>query len=312
MDKCLKNYFKFYNDSCWIDSLFVALFHNSSSIIKNFVTNLKLNNININTSEEKGEKIINEIKTIYKYLNTDENHLYDTSHLYLETDKEHKTNNNIRKLLNDHLNLNVDVDNIGNYDDFEKDNNSMDLLKYLFFYIFDTNSSNNITNYSWNYNDFKINKYNSLRNEYTNEYNIQPEYKNINFIKFIHNMNECSNLKNYKFEELNKLDKLSLHSIIAHDGDHYICYYKCSNKWYKYDDLGLEEYRVDGRIAFRTKLIGEFEHVMKDYHKIIETKFNKLNKNRKLEFILLYLKTNKIQKLKELVDNHFEKLKNLL
>jgi len=321
MDKCLKKYFKFNNDSCWIDSLFVALFHNSSSLIKNFVTNLKLNYV-INKSLEEinlGTKIIDKIKNKYNYLNSDKTdliHNTNKSFQYLVTEPYiHETNNNIRKLLNEHLKLiqtsnKINPNDNSFYDDFCKSNNSMDLLKYLFYYIFDTNSSNNITCYSWKYDDYINNNYNQLRNYFTNENINLPEYKNINFIHFIHNMEKYSDLKNYKLKELNNL---FLHSIIAYDAKHYICYYKCNNKWYKYDDLGIEEYREEGKLVFRTKLIGELEDIMKDYHDIIEKEYKKEYKKYRLQLTLLYLKNepNKIQKLKELIDNHFDRLKNL-
>jgi len=293
MSYCLKQYFKFHNESCWIDSLFVALFHNSSYLIEDFVKNLKLNNINESYKEiNLGNKIIDEIKNIYKKLNKDE-----------DEDKVHNTNNIIRKLLNDHLILmktsrKVDVSE-HYYNSFESvTNNSVDLLKYLFYYIFDTNSSNKITSYYSNFYDYMNNK--NMLNYHTNTPDESPEYKNINFINLAHKMSNYESLLEYKLKD--KLDNLSLHSIIANVKSHYICYYKCEDEWYKYDDMGIEQYRKDGKFTDRTILIGNLEDVMKDYHNIIKKKneeleSKKINTKIGLEIILLYLDLGQRQRL---------------
>ena len=271
MSYCLKPYFKFYSNSCWIDSLFVALFHNNNSLIEDFVKKLELNTKNTNDDEkEVGDQIIKEIKDIF----------YNIHNTSLD-----KTCRNIRNLLNSHLNLmrqsNKIIDN--NYFSFiSVHNNSIDLLKYLFFHIFDINSSNNITSYSWNYNNYSNNNYNSIQNNHTNIFGDKPIYKNINFINLIHNMSNYSSLKDYNLKE--ELDNLSLHSIIAHIGDHYICYYKCYNEWYIYDDLG-----INGQADNRTQKIGDLKNVMKNYHDKIEKKKDGKNDERQLQLILLYL-----------------------
>ena len=278
---CLKPYFKFNSNSCWIDSLFVSLFHNENILIGNFVNNLKLNNVINITSEQKkiGQDIINEI------INT-----YDNINIF----SINETCNNIRVLLNNHLTSmresNYIIDD--NYYRFTSvHNNSMDVLKYLFFHIFDLDSSNKITSYSWNYNDYYINNFESIQNFHTNLYGNLPTYKDINFINLIHNVEEYEYLKKYELKD--KLDNCYLHSIIAHIGKHYICYYKCSSNWYKYDDLGIIDDPND-----RTQLIGDLKNVMIDYYNIIKNlvkentnlKENKHFPTSQLQLILLYLK----------------------
>jgi hypothetical protein len=294
MSHCLKQYFKFYSDSCWIDSLFVALFHNSGFLIKDFVTKLSLNNINQEQLEIKlgeqiiheqleiklGEQIIHEIKNIYM------NHL--------NINKEKNYNNKIRELLNDHLNLMIQSGKIGQsqYGSFvSKTNNSMDLLKYLISYIFDTDSSNKITSYASNFNDYMNNQ--KFMN-YTSNIEEFPKYKEINFINLRHKISKYSSLLNYELKD--NLSNLSLNSIIANVSGHYICYYKCYDKWYKYDDMGIEQYRIEGQIVDRTILIGSLKDVMIDYHDIIKRKRN-INSDREeeLEFILLYLNLGPIE-----------------
>ena len=163
-DLCLKSYFKFDSNSCWIDSLFVALFHNENNLILNFVNNLKLNkNLNSTYQEENiGEQIINQIINIYDNI---------------DILSINKTCNNIRILLNNHLNLMRISEKINddNYDMFTSGhNNSIDLLKYLFFHIFDIDSRNKITSYSWNYNHYYINYYESIQNNHTNSFGNSP------------------------------------------------------------------------------------------------------------------------------------------
>ena len=136
------------------------------------------------------------------------------------------------------------------------------------------------------------------------------------------------------------IDELFLYSIIAYIGDYYVCYYKCNDNWYLYNSRG-----IDDDINVLTIKIGNLEEVINNYYQIIKKikdnwdkeiqqlvsalpfkkledkklydkydqkiiKLNKKNIYTNYNLTLLYLKnkTNKIKQLKELVDNHFDRL----
>ena len=44
-DSCIRKYFSNYNLSCYIDCLFVSLFHSKNTLIDNFVNNLEIKQI---------------------------------------------------------------------------------------------------------------------------------------------------------------------------------------------------------------------------------------------------------------------------
>ena len=338
-DNCLKTFFKFDTDSCWIDSLFVALFHNTNSLIKEFVDKLQVKSYENNDINEKGKQIIIEIKKIYNNISDD-----------IST----KTCNNIRKLLNEHLNLLIkeNILNLIFFSPFEKQtNNPIELLLYLLDYVLDETCSENISRL-----EFPL--INNVLNEIYKNISENDSFiiKDIQFINFKYNLEDKIEFET-TIDLYNGNDILYLNSIIAYVGDHYVCYYKCNDEWYLYDDQGIN---IDIDIHnpnIHTKKIGNLENIIQtnlqiinkkkdgwreqslnfEYNniKLLENKifselsqeksieYNENNSNKekyekkckenKYELIFLYLKnkTNKIQKLKELVDNHFDRLKNL-
>ena len=296
-------------NSCWIDSLFVALFHTIKRSIDKFVNNLKIKKyVNIPDNDKKNieiyeKQIIENIINIYHIINID-----------TETDDKFKkvsVCNNMRKTLENHRKILIKNNIItkGKFFSFIGANTSYELLKYLKEYVLDTKCFDSIL-----LHEIILFDNETLKNKFD-----LLDYKNINFINIKYGLHQVNTLypdrRSHFFTDSNKInDNLfdyHLHSIIIHDGTHYTCYYKCLDKWYFYNDIikSKERSRLFGS--------GILDDVMKDHN----LRFDKFEGN--YEMTLLYLKndeqdnslatkTNKIQKLKELIDEHFDRLKKLL
>jgi hypothetical protein len=300
-DNCLQSFYKFNYSNSWIYSLFIAFFYSEkpNPLIKDFVDNLK--DIDPNTN-----KYIEIIQTIYSNI--------------LQKEYSIDLINRLITIVNS-----TKLDSLYVENEFgengERDPN--DLLKYLLNNVFDTVSYEKISLYSITNDDY-------VRNELKKYEKI--EFKNINFIN-IHTFNSNIVLKD-------TIDELFLYSIIAYIGDYYVCYYKCNDIWYLYNSRG-----IDDDINVLTIKIGNLEEVINNYYQIIkkikdnwdkeiqqlvsalpfkkledkklydkyEQKIKKLKKkfiytNYNLTLLYLKNKTNKIKQLKELVDNHFDRL----
>jgi hypothetical protein len=309
MEICLKPYFSWDTESCYIDSLFVSLFHSKNTLIKKFVDKLEINMYE--TLEDKikiqsiGASLLGDIKNIYNKIST-----------FHEKDQQDKCID-VRNLLKEHYLLikknNMIIDNDEFISFTIKQNNPLELLKYLYKYVFDIKSFNDMTIYSGGLDNYSKNDYSNFLNYYN--YNIEtPKYKQINFISLSHTVLINEYLNNYNFKDkinINNTSNLFLYSIIADIGGHYICYYKCNSNWYLYDDLGIPR----GTNNYTTS-IGTLGQVMENYSKIIERRKENtiLPIGRKLELILLYLKgdtdeTSQLQQQKELkIQNIIEKI----
>jgi len=303
-DPCIQNFFKYKLNNSWIYSLFIAFFNseNPNSLIKDFVDNLKVKDYE---NYFKDYEIIKIIQNLYSQIN-EFSYSYDLINDLIIKLEEHLFNNNKKSEFNS----------------FIQELNPIFLINYLLSNVFDTISSHKISLYSLTYDD-----YDDIRGR---------ELDNINFIYIIYNFTKKIVLKD-------TIDELFLYSIIAYIGDYFVCYYKCNDNWYLYNSRGIDE-----DINVLTKKIGNLEEVIKNYDQIIrkiqndwinlknqftlalpsltilkpdlykgyEQKIKELK--RKLKYTpyfltLLYLKNepNKIQKLKELVNNHFDRLINI-
>jgi hypothetical protein len=298
-DNCIRKYFSNINQSCYIDSLFVSLFHSKNTLIDNFVGNLKIKTINVAQTDIEQLAIIatsiqSQIENIYQQLSIH------------HTDDKKELCNNIRNHLQNHINI-INSYNLGYKYDFTKgDINPIDLLMYLTDYVFI--NENNITSISCDYNDYNNNNFNFDNNQT----GILHGFSDINFITIVNPTKLIikENIPNFG-------GSLVLHSIIVNTGDHYVCYYKCNNNWYYYNDTNTRN---------KTRLIGNMTAVN-----------NNISKQNKNEIILLYLRditqqpaklaqqqqvpliTNmdidnneSIKQLKKLINNHFDGLQNLI
>jgi hypothetical protein len=281
-DPCLKPFISYDRDglgnSCWIDSLFVALFHNDNPYIEQFINNLKIKNYSdsqySNISEEDKlqleiyeNTIIENINYMYRIINIQDD----------DETKKIEICYNMRKTLESHREIlnNNNIFNEDNFFSFTGQNSSYELLQYLKKYVLDEQCFDNI----------ELNEIIMFDNVSLNNELIKRQYKNINFINIKYGLNG-ENGKHSFFTNYNKINNnlfdLYLHSIIIHEGAHYTCYYKCNDKWYFYNDVIIDSKN-------RTKLIGTLDNVMQDHNrKFRSTGDESIN----LELTLLYLKNN--------------------
>ena len=283
-DNCLKSFIPYdhqdddafernlgLGNSCWVDSLFVALFHTFKNSIDKFVDNLEIKKyLNIpdydkKKLEEYENRIIINIRNIYHIINIDNGEKFEKVQIC----------NNMRKTLEKHRKIliknNIITDLDPDFNSFLFLNSSYELLKYLKEYVLDEQSFNSIelNEIILFHNDTLNNKFNFL------------SYNNINFINIKYGLN--SKTRSSFFTDSNKIKDnlfdlyLHLHSIIIHDGAHYTCYYKCEGKWYFYNDIIKNSKK-------RTRLVGSLEDVMNDHN----SRFDKFEGD--YEMTLLYLK----------------------
>ena len=252
---CLKSFIPYDRDlgnSCWIDSLFVALFHTNKPYIQNFINNLKIKKHDYQFYTKRlnsAGKIVYLINTIDKTIQ-DQLEVYERSIINLITDVHMTINDNsyssalkkqkcynIRNLLQSHKDLLTQAGIMLWYDDFTGQNSSIQLLNYLEKYILHNECFDDIVCHETVFEELKV--------DYLKPEN---EFKNIVFYNITYQKNEFNIYHNNIKDSINY--NLYLNSIIVHDGGHYMCYYKCDDKWYFYNDLG-----IFGQ-SNRTKLIG--------------------------------------------------------
>jgi hypothetical protein len=303
-EKCIKKYFNWINNSCYIDCLFVSLFNSKNILIDNFVNNLNIKqhydklitNEDLQDLQYYAIIIQTQIQDIYKQLSVD------------HTDDKQHTCINFRH----YLQLHSDIINkyYNNQKNFTNDiYNPTDILLYLYGYVFIDN--NNITNISCTYDDYTTKNF-----DFDNRTLGKNEFSDINFITI---SNFVPNPTKLLFEEdIIYFDNLHLHSIIVNTGSHYVCYYKCNNIWYYYNDTSNKS--SPGNAVSEIIKIGTMYDVNENIKNIIDKLQNK-------EICLLYLKeppmsytqhsvTNSenqsIIQLKKLIDDHFDRLKELI
>jgi hypothetical protein len=305
-ENCKKKYFNWIDNSCYIDCLFVSLFNSKNILIDNFVNNLniKQHNDKLITNKDLEDLqyyaiiIQTQIQDIYKQLSVD------------HTDDKQHTCINFRHYLQLHSNIiNKYYNNSQNF--INDIYNPTDILLYLYEYVFIDN--NNITNISCTYYD-----YTELNFDFDKKTLGNDVFSDINFItisKFDSNLTQL--LFKEKIIYFGNLH-LHLHSIIVNTGSHYVCYYKCNNIWYYYNDTSVQS--GPGNAVSEIIIIGTIYNVNEHIKNIIDKLENK-------EIFLLYLKepsmtytqhpvTNSenqsIIQLKKLLNDHFERLKELI
>jgi flagellar biosynthesis GTPase FlhF len=274
MDNCLKPFITYdwtekgsetLGNSCWLDSLLVALFHNNTESIKNFKDNIKpklYNNENKIQFEQYNNEIIKLIIEQYNIINE----LRVTPEIQNKNIIRCRT---IRYILEEHRKLLNNPDY--NYNSFLGMNSVFELLTYLKEFVLDTNSFNNIS----------IKELLSFGEKFIDD------SKDIQIINMQYQIPNFSMIQRYIKENITEnLNKYYLNSIIVHNGAHYMCYYKCNNSWYFYDDMGMKispDYRDKNT---RTIFIGDLNGVINHHIEQI----TKLEYNGHLEIMLLYLK----------------------
>jgi hypothetical protein len=272
MDNCLKPFITYdwtekgsetLGNSCWLDSLFVALFHNNTESIKKFKNDLQpkiYNNENENKIqlEQYNNEIIKLIKEQYNIINEPR-----------ETPEITNTNiircRTIRHILETHRQLSKNY----NYNSFLGMNSVFELLMYLKNYVLDTNSFNKIY----------------IKELLSFDEMFIDDSKDIQIINMQYQIPHFSIIQPHIKENLNNY---YLNSIIVHNGIHYMCYYKCNNSWYFYDDMGMKISPDNRDKNTRTIFIGDLKDVIKHHIK----KITAVDHTGHLEIMLLYLKNN--------------------
>ncbi len=271
------NYLKWDNNSCYIDSLLVALFHCKSTFIEKNLLNAPINNYDNSILNELGEKIRNELINIYKSVSFGKN---DVAYCSL-----------LRKLLDDYYTLlhkiKPKIKIIGSRDNWTI--SQLDVFDLLEFFtiifniknttkIIDANNppfytnfsniipidfllSNHILNisdiypsYDSNYNLSQGNVYiDSNGNKHTTYIKkteiIKAPFLMIRIPRNIGRMKLSTNIIPAPYLKLKEnTQRLNLSSIIIHygsnKGGHYISLIKHNNKWYEYNDLGTKLIKV--------------------------------------------------------------------
>jgi len=268
---CKSSFMSWENNSCYLDSLIIALFNKKDRFIEKYLLDANINDYGNDKLKELGNRIKEELKRIYMtIIGTDRNDKY--------------TCVNFRKLLNNYYlilkSIMPKIKLIGSNDNWVSSQlDVFELLEFLFM-IFDIKNTTKIsdannppiytnfvnmipidfilderkevkisdiypsyeTMFQLSDKNAYIDKYGRKHNYYTKRTEILKADKllirvsrNIGSMKLKTRIIPCSSLK---FKEGGKL---YLNSLIIHygsnQGGHYICLFKCNNKWYEYDDL---------------------------------------------------------------------------
>jgi len=170
-------------NSCWIDSLFVALFHSKNHLIDKFVDKLQIKKYENISNKDKNELenyenlIVLNIRNIYNIIDTnDEFEKIKICYDFRNTLENH------RKILIDN---NIITDHDPNFNSFLFLNSSYELLKYLKQYVFDEECFNSIelNEIILFENDTLNGNIITYRNHNFNSFLFEDQkYKNINFI----------------------------------------------------------------------------------------------------------------------------------
>lgn len=278
-DNCIRKFFSWSKNSCYIDSLFVALFHSKNILIDNFVKNLTIRDHSFLALKNK--KFNNDALLI----------LYILNNIYRELQIKHDDDklllcSNIRQALQTHYdffytNNGVEKNIINNFtgktEVVEKKNfktaflNPKELFEHLIDIVFNKPININFIDIVFIDDYYNLNKV------------IFSNIKDINFIDIEH---VEKNITKIILQE--KILDLYLHSIIIHTFNHYVCYYKCNNKWYYYNDRKKEGENI---FIIKNYLIGTISEVSDHiYNNAVQQEY-KLPDNRK-QIFLLYLRTN--------------------
>ena len=258
--KCNKINLQWENNSCYVDSLLVALFINKDEFIKKYLLNAPINNYGLCELNLIGKKIREVLNNIYDYINN-------------PNEKRGITCYNLRLLLNKYykiLKTVKKIDLIGTNDNWLNSQNDVFELFEFFKVIFnikdttkfiDANNPPNYTDFSFLLPiDFLLDtskpvKINKLFPKTNIKYQLENK-KNYNktteilkaeklFIKIYRNIGsnkldtKIIPTKSLKLKE-NDFD-LILTSMIIHygsnKGGHYTCLYCCDSIWYEYNDI---------------------------------------------------------------------------
>jgi hypothetical protein len=268
---------KYHKNSCYLDSLLIALFNtNNDYIEKIYINNNNIKKYN-STLYNNGLEIQNELKKIYNIIAFKEENInisncknfrkllktYYNNYIKIKPNSEKinwiSAQNDYFELLNI-FNLIFDIPN----DLYYKINNKYEYRSFIDVFPIDDLISNTIIHI----NNFYPKRENVIKFDDITDINYGKIIKHkieylktpILFIYFNRNFNDIEKIDTIiiptlKLKLKNNDFNLYLNSIIIHLGDvnsgHYITLYECKGIWYKYDDIVNKE-----------ELIGSFKDII--------------------------------------------------
>lgn len=274
--KCKNNFMSWENNSCYLDSLLVALFNKKDKFIEKYLLNAHINDYGSHTLKDLGDKIKQELINIYKTISG------------IDSNKNKYTCVNFRKLLNDYYEIiKHKFKLIGRNDNWTSSQNDVFELLELLFKIFDVKSTNKMvdannppimTNFvnmipidfimddsneikiSDIYPSFEVIYHLSDKNAYIDAYGrkhttykkkteiLRAEKLFIRVPRVMGSMKLKTRVIPSSSLNFKEGDKLYLNSIIVHYGSsksgHYICLFKCEGSWYEYDDMASKIQKI--------------------------------------------------------------------
>lgn len=266
----IPNYLKWENNSCYIDSLLVALFHSKTKFIEKILLNAPINNYDNSTLNDIGERIRKELINIYNSVSFGKNEIEYCSLLRKLLDKYYRILINIKpkiKIISSRDNWSTsqidvfelleflttifDIKNTTKIIDANNPpvyTNFINLISVDFLLSNETlNISDIYPSYSSTFNlsdnDAYIDSYGNKHTTYIKKTEIiKAPFLMIRVARNIGRMKLSTNIIPTPYLKLKEnTHRLKLNSIIIHygsnKGGHYISLIKHNNKWYEYNDL---------------------------------------------------------------------------
>lgn len=273
-NKCNKIKLNWENNSCYIDSLLVALFINKDKFINTYLLKADLIDYGNSTLKIIGEKIREALIKIYEIINNDnyQNNSITCANLRLLLNNYYKILKTIKKVklignndnwlntqndvfeLFEFLKLIFDLKNTTKFIDANNPPNFTDFSVLLpIDFLLDTSKPLKIskiypiTKIKYDLND--ANKFNGKNYYYKTTEILKADKLFIKIYRNIGSMKLETKIIPAKSLKLKENDfKLHLTSIIIHYGSnnsgHYICLYCCNKIWYEYNDMARKVNKI--------------------------------------------------------------------
>ena len=287
---CKKNislYFD-YSNSCYLDSILVALFHKYNKkiyekiLLSTIIIHAEFSRTKSYTLSNIALKIIEKLIKIYEIINDKLQfpRKIDGSFDFNNTTKE------LRQLMQDYEDLYYD-DKPPTYrkNNFTSEELDIDDVIYFLSKIFNFEQDNMIINgrniHHFSLLDiFKLSEYVKIGSDdklnisnYYSIYGDKPMFRNAFFstllikIDRLHTGNEKLNnivipsqelINGSEAENIVNLESIIIHTITKRYGSHYTCLFKCNDKWYEYNDIISDNDDKQSTV----KLIGTYEDLI--------------------------------------------------
>ena len=218
------------NNSCYMDSLFVALFNTKHKFMDDLLFNLEISKDIIINNKDNYKDIYYHVNIIKLNLI----HLYNkiSNKKIKEKEKEQCTNEFRKSLEYCFTNIKVKIETTGSTETTGPTETINNIIK-------DKDKDKDKTKYDFTTKSnspvilFRLLTY--IFNIDAKFYNIQP--MNSELIKGMDNIDNNQKNKLFLYDSIETYKNNNLNSIILYRPEHYICLFKCNNdEWYEYDD----------------------------------------------------------------------------